>query len=560
MTTAAFKAPPLTASPAASPVDRLRACLAAADPVQVTQPAAGCAAAQEAMTLAGQLGRAYEQALAGAWLCTLLLRGGRYAELLVQAQAVLPLLASPAVAHALGTERRELLRVVALAGCETGDFDIALDAAHELVRLSAEGGEGGPNLSAAYALAVCFERLGDSWQAIRLLQQTLSTVDESVPAALRIRALNALCAISIGVYHRLAGAMPEAEVCAALDAGYAAGLQARALMSQTSDPVSEVVILGNLGELLLYRGEHAESDALLRSSLALARARGLTAHGWRIQASMGGWLVATGQPAAALAAMQTLLQTLGDDGLHQTAVRANHVAYLACRALARPAEALTYFEVVERLERRRAITQLRAQSALFVTRAEAQHAQWQAEQARLDARLQRDRAAEFAASAERDPLTGLGNRRHLDRRCAELLPAARQAGQPLALAQLDIDHFKAINDRYGHAVGDRVLVVLAQLLRENTRAGDVLVRHGGEEFVIVLPGMCAELATEVCERLRERVAAYPWVGLCGPGAALTLSIGLSGAPPYDLTALMLSADRALYRAKHGGRNRLCIAP
>ena len=511
------------------------------------------------MALAGQLGRASDQAQAGAWLCTLLLRRGRYAELLAQAKSVLPLLAAPAVADTLAADRRELLRVVTLAACETGAFDTALDAAHELVRLTADVGESGPNLSAAFALAVCFERMGDSLQAIRLLQQTLRTVDASVPAALRLRAFNGLCAISIGVYHRLVGAVSEGEARAALDAGYAAGLQARALMPQVFDPVSEVAILGNLGEMLLYRGEHAESDALLRTSLDLARMRGLTAHSWRIEASIGGWRVAAGRPAAALAAMHQLLQTMGDDAPQQTAVRANHVAYLACRALSQPAEALAFFEVMERLERSRSITQLRAQSALFVTRAEAQHAQWQAEQARIDVRQQQARAAEFAASAERDPLTGLGNRRHLDRRCAELLPAAERGGLPLALAQIDVDHFKAVNDLHGHAAGDRVLVVLAQLLRENTRTADVLVRHGGEEFVVVLPGMSPALAVEVCERLRERVAAYPWAGLCGPGAMLTISIGLAATPPYNLAALLQGADEALYRAKHAGRNRLSLA-
>ena len=121
--------------------------------------------------------------------------------------------------------------------------------------------------------------MGDSWQAVRLLQQTLRTVDGSVPATVRLRAFNGLCAILIGVYHRLVGAVPEAEARSALDAGHAAGLQARELMPQVVDPVSEVAILGNLGELLLYRGECAESDALLRASLDLARMRGLTAHG-----------------------------------------------------------------------------------------------------------------------------------------------------------------------------------------------------------------------------------------------------------------------------------------
>ena len=371
---------------ATAPADRLRALLVAADPLRVVQLAAGCEAARDAMALAEQLGRANGQAQAGAWLCTRLLRRGRYADVLVQARSVLPMLALPALLHALAADRQALLRVVTLAGCETGDFDIALDAAHELVRLTAEVGEGGPNLGAAFALAVCFERMGDSWQAIRLLQQTLRTVDGSVPATVRMRAFNGLCAIWIGAYHRLVGAVPEVEARTALDAGYAARQQARDLMLQVVDPVSEVAILGNLGELLLYRGERAESDALLRASLDLAQVRGLTAHGWRIQASIGGWLVAAGQPAAALAAMHVLLHTMGDDAPMQTAVRANHVAYLAGRALAQPAEALAFFEVVERLERSRTITQLRAQSALYVTRAEAQHAQWQADQALYQAK------------------------------------------------------------------------------------------------------------------------------------------------------------------------------
>ena len=81
---------------------------------------------------------------------------------------------------------------------------------------------------------------------------------------------------------------------------------------------------------------------------------------------------------------------------------------------------------------------------------------------RQDAQAQRARAAEFAADAERDPLTGLGNRRHLDRRCAELLPAAARDALPLSLALLDIDHFKQVNDRHGHAVGDQVLVQIGR--------------------------------------------------------------------------------------------------
>jgi diguanylate cyclase (GGDEF)-like protein len=120
------------------------------------------------------------------------------------------------------------------------------------------------------------------------------------------------------------------------------------------------------------------------------------------------------------------------------------------------------------------------------------------------------------------------------------------------LAVLDIDHFKQVNDRYGHLMGDQVLVQVAHLLRENTRGSDVLARYGGEEFVIVLPGMTLAGAAEVCERLRERVHGFGWP----LQMALSVSIGLAAAPPHDLTALLGAADRALYSAKSGGRNRI----
>ncbi|MBC7938394.1 MAG: GGDEF domain-containing protein, partial [Chitinophagaceae bacterium] len=161
--------------------------------------------------------------------------------------------------------------------------------------------------------------------------------------------------------------------------------------------------------------------------------------------------------------------------------------------------------------------------------------------------------------AERDPLTGLGNRRQFERRCAELLPALEREKRPLALALIDVDHFKGINDHHGHAGGDQVLVALAQLLLDNTRARDVLARHGGEEFVVVLPGMTLASAAEVCERLRECVARHPGFGVGPTRFRVTVSVGLAGAPPYDVVTLLDRADKALYRAKREGRNRLCLA-
>jgi diguanylate cyclase (GGDEF)-like protein len=109
-------------------------------------------------------------------------------------------------------------------------------------------------------------------------------------------------------------------------------------------------------------------------------------------------------------------------------------------------------------------------------------------------------------------------------------------------------------------VGDAVLVALAQLLRESMRTDDVLVRHGGEEFVLVLPGLAADAAVEVCERLRERVAAFPWQSGCGTSVPVTASLALATAPAYELEVLLARADQALYRAKAEGRNRVLLAP
>ncbi|HEX5631635.1 MAG TPA: GGDEF domain-containing protein, partial [Gemmatimonadales bacterium] len=107
----------------------------------------------------------------------------------------------------------------------------------------------------------------------------------------------------------------------------------------------------------------------------------------------------------------------------------------------------------------------------------------------------------------------------------------------------------------GHAVGDRVLVQLAQRLREDTRNRDVLARIGGEEFLIVFDETPPSQARDVCERLRARVAAHPWHELA-PGLTVTLSIGLAHAPPYRLEPLFETADRAMYLAKQHGRNRI----
>jgi two-component system cell cycle response regulator len=156
-----------------------------------------------------------------------------------------------------------------------------------------------------------------------------------------------------------------------------------------------------------------------------------------------------------------------------------------------------------------------------------------------------------------DRLTGLPNRRYIERRLEEALAAARRTRRPLVLALADLDHFKQINDRHGHAAGDAVLRHVAAALRQWFRRTDVIARYGGEEFVILFPEAEPSVAAERLERLRAGLAEQP-VRLSGATVPLTLSLGVAvfpadGEEPADLLA---RADQRLYAAKQAGRNRL----
>jgi diguanylate cyclase (GGDEF)-like protein len=157
-----------------------------------------------------------------------------------------------------------------------------------------------------------------------------------------------------------------------------------------------------------------------------------------------------------------------------------------------------------------------------------------------------------------DPLTGLGNRRRFDIAVGELR-AASAPGEPLAVAMIDIDHFKAINDRNGHLIGDTVLSLVARRLRADARDDDTLVRWGGEEFLVLRTGDdCASLAASV-EHMRAAVAERPLAVGVDQLVSVTVSGGWAIGRVADLDGVVESADEALYRAKAEGRNRVVAA-
>ncbi|WP_311223253.1 MULTISPECIES: diguanylate cyclase [unclassified Acidovorax] len=163
--------------------------------------------------------------------------------------------------------------------------------------------------------------------------------------------------------------------------------------------------------------------------------------------------------------------------------------------------------------------------------------------------------------ALRDPLTGLFNRRQLDAVLGSEIERCRAIGAPLSVLMIDIDHFKRVNDSHGHAAGDAVLQVLAQLLQRHARPQDMVCRHGGEEFLVLLADTPLLVAQDRAEALRQAfeslLVPYGDVAL-----AATLSCGVAGFPQHtdQPLALVASADHALYTAKLQGRNRVIVQP
>ena len=158
-----------------------------------------------------------------------------------------------------------------------------------------------------------------------------------------------------------------------------------------------------------------------------------------------------------------------------------------------------------------------------------------------------------------DGLTGLANRRRFMDVLGSELARQRRSGQPLSVVLIDADHFKQINDRWGHLAGDLVLRQLAELMMRSVRApSDLPARLGGEEFALILPDTRLDEALMVCERLREQVAAHPFED-AGQAFRVTVSMGVVESSRHALEALLQQADQALYEAKRQGRNRVCTA-
>jgi diguanylate cyclase (GGDEF)-like protein len=369
-----------------------------------------------------------------------------------------------------------------------------------------------------------------------------------------------------------AGGKHDATVAYASQAlAYASEAQVFALKS--GNPHREAICLENLGKACIYLNRFEEAlrhvercDAIssdcgyviLRLAVVVARALA-----FRLQ----------GRPTEAVRAYSDALlqaQALDERGV---VLDVHLQLYEVHKSLGDPAQALIHHEQLLELERAQMKQRADTRTRLLLGRFDLELARHEAERARLDAEVQRlhaqaleaernqlaEQARELGRRAFEDELTGLANRRRVHEELPARLAQVRERRGMLCIAALDLDHFKRVNDSFGHAVGDDVLRIVGQLLLAHTRAGDLVARIGGEEFLALFNATPLTAAGEACERLRAAIAAHDWESVAA-GLRVTVSIGLCSADgALDVRHAIARADAALYAAKHAGRNRIEVA-
>ncbi|MCA2216603.1 tetratricopeptide repeat-containing diguanylate cyclase [Jidongwangia harbinensis] len=424
-----------------------------------------------------------------------------------------------------------------------------------------------------FHLALTYHYLGDHSASLEHALSSVEMLEDAAPAGLRIIYLV-----------RLANSLAESGSVEAARERYR---QAERLAVDIGDPTRQLMILNNLAYTELEAGEADEAAAIMHRMYAVARVLGrpfLVVERdtiANIQISLGRFAEAEetlqavydaprwfevhdfADAALTLALAQRRLGALDRAQASLDKCRAlcddQALAGVRVRAMAEQAELYAarddHREAFEEYKRFHAASE-ELRSMQQEARARTRQAMFETAEARRDAERYREQA-------RRDPLTGLYNRRHVDERLPQAIAHALQSGEPLTVALVDLDHFKNINDTLSHDVGDRVLVAVADLLAshlDQTLGDGLAARLGGEEFLVVLPGVGADAASRL-DALRRAVAAYPWADVTG-ALPVTVSIGAAttGAADGDTQgALLAEADRRMYVAKRAGRNRVVVA-
>ncbi len=444
---------------------------------------------------------------------------------------------------------------------ELGDFPQALDHHLRALELEQAADNAAGRAATLRAIGVVYSRSGDLETGLDYFRKSLDLCTGAGDDVSRAKTLN-----NIGVNLNDLGRHQES-----------LGVLERALAVYHAEGLTlqQSGTLVNLGLTLQKLGRVADAETSFRDASRLAESTGHRFGAVDAQLSLGRLAAAQGRTGTAREQLEAALAGAELHRLKQAACECHDALAALHEQEGHYREALAHYRRFHDLERDVMMQSSQRQLKAVQTRYQLTAAQREAEIHRLrhvelsevNAELEQLNNSLRAADEQKsillgelerqtyeDSLTGLGNRRLLDKRLNDEFDRAVRHARPLAVALIDIDHFKRINDRYSHAIGDAALRELARRCASAVRHTDLVVRLGGEEFVLVLVETDADAAWTVCEKLRLAIATHDWKRVHSR-MAMTVSIGFSADTTVASAERMLAAaDRNLYVAKSRGRN------
>lgn len=522
----------------------------------------------------------YNQILATRTLGAALVHQGLYAE----AQPILEQALKNADVHQAIGAKADCLNHLALCAYYSNRFETALTLAYQGLDASRDATEYIYEADALQVIGLVHNNFGLSRDALESFLAELSLLEShGVNDKRKIKALNAA---GVSYTHLSDFAKAKSHLESSL-----------ALARQKGDLEGQALALRNLGSVADEQEEHEKALALYEQSFELyeqiANAHELACQYLALGKALAN-LARYGEARSAFTQVLVYLQHVGNASLKiDVSLNLSQLAHMQgdtdkaherlCDALqfideeAAPADAFRVHKALadsfkQRGDSARALHHFelfhdlkeRVQKESEKRRTKGLLLQFDVKRLNLEKEMYRLKHVELASAYDqlkdlstRDPLTSLYNRRHLSEKLSQEAERARRYERPLSIMLCDIDDFKAINDSFGHQVGDRVLIEIAKLLQERTRASDIVARYGGEEIVTVFPETELKNATKTCEGILASIRKHSWSRL-HPDLSVTLSIGLAElSSSDDIETLLRRADNKMYEAKRSGKNRVC---